>query len=690
MNNLDLTKEENKHDIPPTKLNKAVFYLSAAIIVFFSFYTILFNQSASLILDTVLGWVSHTFGWYYFFAASVCIIFVLFLAFSRYGDIKLGPKHSRPEFSLLSWSAMLFAAGIGIDLMFFSVAEPIVQYMSPPIGDPQTAKAASEALMWTIFHYGMTGWSMYALIGIALGYFAFRYNLPLSIRSALYPMIGKKINGVAGDTVDVAAILGAIFGIATTCGIGVVQLNYGLHIIFGVPESLVWQLILIVLAVILTIISVTTGVSKGIKFLSELNIYFAIGLMLFVLFLGNTEFLLNAMVQNVGDYLAQFPSLTLNTFAYEQSAKTQQWVQDWTLFFWAWWIAWSPFVGLFLAQISKGRTIRQFVLGTLSIPFMFTLAWLSIMGNSALDQVIKGNVAFAEKVTARPEIGFFELLSFYPWFEFTAVLAFISGFLFYVTSADSGALVLSSFSYKSKDSHSMPPVWNRIFWAVVIGALTIAMLMTDGVTALQKATIIMGLPFSFVMFFVMAGLFKSLRLEDFREASTKINAGPVTGNVDIHNWQTRLNRITSYPDKTTTKSTLDTICLPAIQTVATELAKKGLSVMVNNTPITEQADLAEHADLYQIDLEIVYQNEQNFIYGIHPVAYPVPIRPIVPDGQNNYYRLETHLFDGLQGNDLSGYDKEQVINDILDKYERHRAFLHFNRATPGNRPVFDE
>ncbi len=690
MNNLDLTKEEDKHEIASAKLNKAVFYTSAAIIVFFSIHTIFFNQSASLILDTVLGWVSHTFGWYYFFAASVCIIFVLFLAFSRYGDIKLGPKHSQPEFSLLSWSAMLFAAGIGIDLMFFSVAEPIIQYMSPPISDPQTAEAAREALMWTIFHYGMTGWSMYALIGIALGYFAFRYNLPLSIRSALYPMIGKKINGVAGDTVDVAAILGAIFGIATTCGIGVVQLNYGLHIIFGVSESLIWQLILIVLAVFLTIISVTTGVSKGIKLLSELNIYFAIGLMLFVLFLGNTEFLLNAMVQNVGDYLAQFPSLTLNTFAYDQSAETQQWVQDWTLFFWAWWIAWSPFVGLFLAQISKGRTIRQFVLGTLFIPFIFTLAWLSIMGNSALDQVIGGNVAFAEKVTARPEIGFFELLSFYPWFEFTAVLAFISGFLFYVTSADSGALVLSSFSYKSKDSHNVPPVWNRIFWAVAIGALTIAMLMTDGITALQKATIIMGLPFSFVMFFVMAGLFKSLRLEDFREASTKMNAGPVAGNVDIHNWQARLSRITSYPDKATTKTMLDTICLPAMQTVADELAKKGLSVVVNTTLIATNADTTQDDELYQIDLEIVYQNEQNFIYGIHPVTYPVPIRPIVPDVQDEYYRLETHLFDGLQGNDLSGYDKEQVINDILDKYERHRMFLHYNRATPGNRPVFDE
>lgn len=680
---IDMMDEIMKKNGQPTSdLNRSVFFVSATIIVFFSLYTILFNQSASQILDTVLNWVSHTFGWYYFFTASLCIIFVLFLAFSRYGDVKLGPKHSVPEYSLLSWSAMLFAAGIGIDLMFFSVAEPIMQYMAPPIADPQTAEAAREALMWTIFHYGMTGWSMYALIGIALGYFSYRYNLPLSIRSALYPIIGKKIYGKAGDAVDVAAILGAIFGIATTCGIGVVQLNYGLHIILGVPESLMWQLILIVLAVILTIISVTTGVSKGIKILSELNIYFAIGLMLFVLFLGNTEFLFNAIVQNVGDYLGQFPNLTLNTFAYEQSAEVKQWVQDWTLFFWAWWIAWSPFVGLFLAQISKGRTIRQFVVGTLSIPFMFTLAWLSIMGNSALDQVINGNLAFAEKVTARPEVGFFELLSFYPYFSVTAILAFISGFLFYVTSADSGALVLGNFSCKSTDSNNNPPIWNRIFWSLAIAGLTIAMLMTDGITALQKATIIMGLPFSFVMFFVMTGLFTSLRLEDFREASTKLHAGPVAGNVDIDNWQARLDRVTAYPDHVATKQTLDSVCLPAVQAVADEFAKKGLVADI------QLSDLDDN--LYQIELSIAYETEHNFIYGVSPVAYPAPVRPIVPDAQSHYYRLETLLFDGLQGNDLSGYSKEQVINDILDKYERHRAFLHINRATPGKRPVFDK
>lgn len=670
------TKSKDGH------LNRTVFICSAVIIVFFSLYTMMFNDSASAILDGVLAWVSTTFGWYYFFAASVYIIFVLFIACSRYGNIKLGPKHSQPKYSLLTWSSMLFAAGIGIDIMFFSVAEPIMQYMNPPVGDGQTTQAAREALMWTIFHYGLTGWCMYALVGIALGYFTYRYNLPLTIRSALYPMIGKKIDGPAGHAVDVAAILGTIFGIATTCGIGVVQLNYGLHVIFDLPENLLWQIVLIALAVAITIVSATTGASKGIKILSELNIYFALGLTLFVLFLGNTEFLLNAIVMNVGDYLSRFPTLTLDTFAYNQTPEQKQWIQDWTLFFWAWWIAWSPFVGLFLAQISKGRTIREFVIGTLSIPFVFTLAWLSVMGNSALNEVLGGNLAFAEKIIARPEIGFYELLSTYPWFSVTAIIAFVSGLLFYVTSADSGAIVLSNFSFKSQKNTDTPPIWIRLFWAVAIGMLTAAMLMTDGITALQKATIVMGLPFSFVMFFVMVGLFKSLRLEDFREEITKINAVPVAGGVDVSDWQNRLHRITAYPDTPETKAMMTNVCLPALTDVADALRQKGLSVRMESVALGDEPSLVQHM------LTVDYKDEYNFVYGIVPVKYPVPERPTVDDGQDFYYRLETYLFEGLQGNDLSGFNSEQVINDVLDKYERHRAFLHLNRETPGSRPVF--
>ncbi|STR40944.1 High-affinity choline uptake protein BetT [Klebsiella michiganensis] len=265
--------------------------------------TLFFSDFSAAWIGRTLNWVSRTFGWYYLLAATLYIVFVVCIACSRFGSVKLGPEHSKPEFSVLSWAAMLFAAGIGIDLMFFSVAEPVTQYMQPPEGAGQTMEAARQAMVWTLFHYGLTGWSMYALMGMALGYFSYRYNLPLTIRSALYPIFGKKINGPIGHSVDIAAVIGTIFGIATTLGIGVVQLNYGLNVLFDIPDSLGAKAALIVLSVIIATISVTSGVDKGIRILSELNVVLALGLILFVLFMGDTEFLLNALVLNVGDYV---------------------------------------------------------------------------------------------------------------------------------------------------------------------------------------------------------------------------------------------------------------------------------------------------------------------------------------------------------------------------------------------------
>ena len=664
-------------------LNKVVFYVSATLILLFSLVTILFNQQANLVITNILNWVSRTFSWYYLLAATLYLVFIIFIACSRYGEIKLGPKHSKPEFSLLSWSAMLFSAGIGIDLMFFSVAEPLSHYMNPPVGAGQTFEAARQSMVWTLFHYGLTGWSMYALIGVALGYFSYRYNLPLTIRSALYPIFGKKIHGPIGHTVDTAAVLGTIFGIATTCGIGVVQLNYGLHVLFDLPENLWVQTGLIAVAVIITIISVASGVNKGIRVLSEINIYVSIGLLLFILMMGNTEFLLAALIQNFGDYISQFPKLSLTSFPFEQP---KEWMNSWTLFFWAWWIAWSPFVGLFLARISRGRTIREFVAGTLIIPLLFTLTWLSIFGNSALHSVMfDGNTQLATTVLENPAHGFYDLLAQYPGFSFIAGIATITGLLFYVTSADSGALVLGNFTTKFTNIEHDSPRWLSIFWAIAIGLLTLAMLMANGVTALQNTTIIMGLPFSFVIFFVMAGLYKSLRLEDFRQASTSMNAAPVVGNVDIFNWKKRLSRVMLHPSLSQTRSMLNEVCKPAIEAVAAELITKGVHVDVQEKPVEDEPEL------YHLDLIIQLDEEENFVYEIWPVRYDTPnFSSRGKRAKRYYYRLESYLFEGSQGNDLVGYSKEQVINDILDKYERHMMYLHINRISPGTRPLFPD
>ncbi|WP_312157059.1 choline transporter [Acinetobacter variabilis] len=674
---------QKKNEEVQDSLNKVVFYCSATLILLFSIITILFNEQANLVIINILNWVSRTFSWYYLLAATLYLVFIVFIACSRYGEIKLGPKHSKPEFSLLSWSAMLFSAGIGIDLMFFSVAEPLSHYMSPPVGEAETFEAARQSMVWTLFHYGLTGWSMYALIGVALGYFSYRYNLPLTIRSALYPIFGKRINGPIGHTVDTAAVLGTIFGIATTCGIGVVQLNYGLHVLFGLPENIWIQTALIGVAVIITIISVTAGVNKGIRVLSEINIYVSIGLLLFILFMGNTEFLLAALIQNFGDYLSQFPKLSLSSFPFEQP---KEWMNSWTLFFWAWWIAWSPFVGLFLARISRGRTIREFVTGTLVIPLLFTLTWLSIFGNSALYSVIfDGNTQLATTVLENPAHGFYDLLAQYPGFTFIAGVATITGLLFYVTSADSGALVLGNFTTKFTNIEHDSPRWLSVFWAIAIGLLTLAMLMANGVTALQNTTIIMGLPFSFVIFFVMAGLYKSLRLEDFRQASTSLNAAPVVGNVDILNWKKRLSRVMLHPSLSQTRTMLDNVCKPAIEAVATELIDKGIQVNI------QEKSLEEEPELYHLDLTIQLDEEENFVYEIWPVRYDTPnFSSRGKRTKRYYYRLESYLFEGSQGNDLVGYSKEQVINDILDKYERHMMYLHINRISPGKRPLFPD
>ena len=665
------------------KINPVVFYTSAGLILLFSLTTIFFREFSAEWIGRTLNWVSKTFGWYYLLAATLYIVFVVCIACSRFGSVKLGPEQSKPEFSLLSWAAMLFAAGIGIDLMFFSVAEPVTQYMQPPEGAGQTMEAARQAMVWTLFHYGLTGWSMYALMGIALGYFSYRYNLPLTIRSALYPIFGKRINGPIGHTVDIAAVIGTIFGIATTLGIGVVQLNYGLKVLFDVPEGLTAQMALIVLSVVIATISVTSGVDKGIRILSELNVALALGLILFVLFMGKTDFLLNALVLNVGDYINRFMGMTLNTFAFD---RPTQWMNSWTLFFWAWWVAWSPFVGLFLARISRGRTIREFVLGTLIIPFTFTLLWLSVFGNAALYEIIHGDAGFAQEVMSHAERGFYSLLAQYPAFKLSASVATITGLLFYVTSADSGSLVLGNFTSKLKDINSDAPNWLRIFWSVAIGVLTMGMLMTNGISALQNTTVIMGLPFSFVIFFVMAGLYKSLKVEDHRRASASRETAPyIPASNDRLSWKKRLSRLMNYPGTRYTQQMMESVIYPAMQDVAKELELRGGRVTLESVPAEDDKPLGH------LDLRVLLGDEQDFVYQVWPQQYSVPgFTYRARSGKSHYFRLETFLLEGSQGNDLMDYNKEQVIIDILDQYERHLNFIHLHREAPGANIVYPQ
>jgi choline/glycine/proline betaine transport protein len=677
--------EATTDPVPPARIKGPVFYGSAIGVLLIAGWAMVSPTTAAETIGTLVGWTSEWFGWFYILFATAVLVFVLFLGISRYGRTKLGPEHSTPQYSTFAWASMLFAAGIGTDLMFFAVAEPVTQYLAPPVGEGETVAAAREATVWTLFHYGLTGWGMYAVMGMALAYFSYRRNLPLAIRSALYPVFGKRVQGPLGHGVDIAAVLGTIFGVATSLGIGVVQLNFGLEVLFGIPEGRAAQIGLIVLAVTAATVSAVSGVDRGIKRLSQLNVLLAIGLAAFVLFAGKTTFLLNGLVLNVGDFVSSFPSLTMQTFAFERPVE---WLNSWTLFFWAWWIAWAAFVGLFLARISRGRTIRQFVVGTMVIPFSYIVMWISIFGNSAIERIRDGDAAFGELAMNTPEQGFYTLLMEYPAFPFIGAVATFVGLLFYVTSADSGALVMANLCSHLRTPQDDGGKGVRIFWAVATGLLTAAMLIVGGVPALQNATIIMALPFTFVMVLVMVGLYKALQVEALRATSHHQTlpgrlSGRALGAPDGNGapgWQRRLNRAMAFPGQTSARDHLDEVAAPALEDVAAELRGEGIEAQARRaTDDTGQGCVELTADLR----------------GDHPFAYRICLRAVpIPGygrraraGEQTYSRLEVHLGEGGQGYDVMGYTYSQLIDDVLDQYERHLEFLRLQEPIPAPHEV---
>ncbi len=652
-----------------------VFLSSVIGVLVMAAWAIAAPSQAEAVIGTAVGYIVDWFGWFYVALTTVVLIFVLYLAISRYGSIKLGPDHSKPEFSTFAWASMLFAAGIGTDVMFFAVAEPVSQYMNPPTGTAESVAAARDATVWTLFHYGISGWGLYALMGMALGYFTYRANLPLAVRSALYPLFGRRIDGALGHSVDTAAVLGTIFGVATSLGIGVVFLNQGLNILFGVPVGLGAQIALIVLAVVIAAISATTGVDKGIRMLSQLNVILALGLAGWVLITGKTGFILNAIVMNVGDYVQTFPGRTMETFAFENASE---WMSLWTLFFWAWWIAWASFVGLFLARISRGRTIRQFVTGTMIIPFSYVVMWISIFGNAAIERILSGDQAFADKALASPEAGFYTLLESYPLGGVVVALSVLVGLLFYVTSADSGALVMANLSSKLRSPQDDASPWLRILWAATTGLLTIAVLAVGGIYALQYATVIFGLPFAFVVVLVMFGLLKALRVEGQRVDSGS-HALPMmlsarshaSGGEQSASWKARLARVVNFVDVDSATNYQQSVIRPALVDVAAELTADRITTEV----VEGVSDTGEDAGLPYVELR-TKSDSHPFIYRVQVSESPVPAYGgrMVGD-HDRYARLEVHSSDGGQDYDVMGYAGSQLIHDCLDQYERHLQFL---------------
>lgn len=652
------------------KLNKNVFFTSAisiAILVLFSFFA---PEMAEQLFNSMQQAIVASGSWFYVLTVAVVVLTVLYLGFSRYGEVKLGPDHAEPQYDLPTWLSMLFAAGMGIGLMFFGVAEPLMHFMSPPTAEEGTVEAVKEAMKTTFFHWGIHAWAIYSIVALILAYFSFRNNLPLTLRSALYPIIGDKINGWAGHTVDIFAVVSTIFGIATSLGLGASQINSGLAYLTGIEISVTNQILLMIVIIALATVSVVSGLDKGIKRLSQANMILAVVLLCFILLLGPTVFLLKAYLQNTGDYLSDIVRNTFNLFAYQQ----KDWIGGWTIFYWGWWLAWAPFVGIFIARISRGRTIREFIFGTLLIPTAFTLFWMTVFGNSAIDLVFNHGSDLGSLVNENTSVALFVFLESFPFSDVLVVLALAMVVIFFVTSCDSGAMVVDMLCSNGSNE---TPVWQRIFWAVMVGVVAIVLLSAGGLAALQTMTIAAALPFAVVLLLSMGGLIKALQVESRKRESLLFTATQQCSGVDKEAWRERLESIVTYPNRSAVEHFLDSIVTDAFEAVKSELLQYQLQVHITRQERSIQL-LVSHGD------------EQQFVYGVHRRKYEQPdyvanesalneTQQMDIDTEQSYYRAEVHLTEGGQDYDIMGWSKIAVINDVIDQYHKHQHFLHLLR-----------
>ncbi len=496
--------------------NPPVFIASVTIVVAFLALGAVFAETFGTWAGAVLGFITTYFGWFFVISVTFFLIFVVALAFTRYGRVRLGPDDSRPEFSNLAWFAMLFTAGMGIGLVFFGVSEPVTHFTSPPTGEGGTAAAAQEAMNLTFFHWLLHPWAIYIVFALSIAYFSFRRGLPLRPASAFYPLIGNRIYGPIGHVVDIVAVFGTIFGLATSLGYGAQQVNSGLSTLLGVPNNATVQVILIAAITSIAVVSVVLGIDRGIRNLALINMWLAIGLALFVFIAGPTLLLLNSFAGNIGYYFQNLVGTSFNMFTMNESG--QEWQAGWTLFYWAWWISWSPFVGLFVARVSRGRTIREFIAGVLLAPAGASAAWFVIFGETAISYIMNNNgggLAGADSSNA-----LFVLFAQLPVASIVSTIASIVAVvvvvLFFATSSDSGSLVVDILTNGGDPN----PKWQqRLFWAVTEGAMAAVLLAAgaatggDALGALQSATVASGLPFGIVLIFMCIGLMMGLREE---------------------------------------------------------------------------------------------------------------------------------------------------------------------------------
>lgn len=495
------------------EIRAQVFVPAATSILLFVALGAVYSDALSATFRTLQDWIALSLGWFYALSASIFLGFVIWLGFSRYGAIRLGPDSARPDYSYLAWFAMLFSAGMGIGLLFFSVSEPAHHFgIAPPPStraEPETPRAAETALLYTFFHWGMHAWAIYIIIGLALCYYAYRRGLPLAMRSAFYPLLGERVFGWPGDIVDTLAIVGTLFGVATSLGLGVIQINAGLGYLVGLPPSLLARIVLIAIITAVATLSVLSGLDRGIRRLSLANVFIGGALTLFVLVVGPTRSIFAAFVNGIGDYVQQLPALSMGTSTVDQP----EWRAEWTLFYWGWWVSWSPFVGMFVARISRGRTVREFVAGVLLVPTVVTFFIVTVFGQSGLMAELEGRGSVVQAAADNPAYALFALLETLPLPQVTSIVALLVIVTFFITSSDSGSLV---DDIHASGGSLTPHKATRIFWALTEGMVASVLLAAGGrkgLDALQQASLATGIPLAVLLLGACWALVRAFRRE---------------------------------------------------------------------------------------------------------------------------------------------------------------------------------
>lgn len=505
--------------------DNSVFVISLFVTTIFVVLGVFFNKSLSSVSSLFLGFTTSYFGWFYLLSTLFFVFFSAYLLFSKYGKIRLGADNERPTYSTPSWLAMLFSAGMGVGLLFWGVAEPILHYMSPPSGEGSTVQSANLAMSYAFFHWGLHPWAVYTVVALSLAYFQFRKNLPALVSSAFYPILKDKVNGPIGKSIDILAIFATVFGVATSLGLGTMQISGGLNYLWGIPNNFVTQVSIIFVITVLFIMSAWTGLSKGIKILSNVNIILAMSLMAVLIVVGPTSQIFGVFTNTIGEYLNNFLKMSLNLKPFGDNS----WIAGWTLFYWAWWIAWAPFVGGFIARVSKGRTIREFITGVLIVPILGTFLWFSTFGGSALHLIQnKGITALANQAKSDVTIALF---SFYEYFPLSSIMSFLSVILimtFFITSADSATFILGMFSSKG----SLNPK-NRIniTWGIILSLVSTVLLLSGSLEALQTASIAAAFPFAIIMVCMCFSLIKGLESENLNKNQMNVKPNIGTENV---------------------------------------------------------------------------------------------------------------------------------------------------------------